>query len=947
MDPKRIVGIGASANGLEAINEFFDNIPDDTGMAFVIIQHLSPDFKSLMDHLLVKHTSMPVKVIQEDIRPEPNHIYLIPSESNIVIERGVIKRVDRTNHTVNLPVDIFFHSLGLDQGDHSVGVILSGASTDGSRGTRTIKEAGGLVLVQDPETTSFDGMPQATIDLGIADLVLPPFSLAKELVRIINKPQLLPPKQETPDDGISEEILHKILDRVAEVTNVDFTEYRTGTLVRRTEKRMHLNNIYKIEDYYYRLLEDEEECRGLFKEFLIGVTRFFRDKEAFESLRKNVLPEIIARTSPNQEIRIWVAGCASGEEAYSIGILLKEYLEEKRTKRHFKIFATDVDKDAINFASEGNYSSNIAADVDAVLLDKYFTHRHNRYIVQKFLRENIVFAAHDALQDPPFIHMDLISCRNMPIYLNPKMQQNLYRNFQFALNYGGYLFLGPSETVGSTKKAFELIDNKWKIYKNISAIKLGHMPGHRQFYRDRKYNSEESRYFTPDYTAYTKISESTFSGILAQRFAPRAMFVNENQEILYLNGDFDELLQFPKGMKLNLTEVIGDNDNLIFLNGIRKVEENNTPVVYRNIPFRKKSKEFILDLKFERFNPKELNALPLYLIEFHIKGESEQKVDPDAEEVNLEDYKDERLLTLEHELQKVRLERQSLFEQLETANEELQSSNEELLASNEELQSTNEELQSLNEELYTVNTELQSKIEELTIIHTDTNNLLKSTEIGTIFLDPHLRIRKFTPPMQQQFHLLHSDIGRPITHFTNSFKGADIYTDIKKVLEDLHKIERQVTDTEGNLFLMRILPYRTESNVINGVVITFVNLNNLQEAMVENEESNRKFRALFEHASEQFIITDRKGIILEVNFPIKNFLTKNAIGKNIIDQVGTAAKADFEKAIDHAVEKGKTTTLKHKLNPPGADQLSLSTKIAPIVMNGKLKYLVVITSNKV
>ncbi|MEK7255171.1 MAG: chemotaxis protein CheB, partial [Bacteroidota bacterium] len=350
--PIRIVGIGASAKGLEAINEFFENIPPDTGLAFVVVQHLSPDFKSLMSELLPKHAHLPVDVVKDDVKLEANHIYLIPSEANLIIEQGIVKRVERKpSHTVNLPVDLFFHSLGVDQGEKAVGIVLSGASADGSRGVRTIKEAGGLVLVQDPETTEFDSMPLSVISLGVADLVLPPFALAKELVRIVSKKNGASDKPLPLTDRQNSDFLSKILNRVAEVTGVDFNEYRTGTLIRRVEKRMHLIGGADLESYSQLLLENEQECHSLFKEFLIGVTRFFRDRDAFESLKKNVLREIITSKEPQKDIRVWIPGCSTGEEAYSIAIALSECLEEMRQRRSFKIFASDVDYVAIIFAA--------------------------------------------------------------------------------------------------------------------------------------------------------------------------------------------------------------------------------------------------------------------------------------------------------------------------------------------------------------------------------------------------------------------------------------------------------------------------------------------------------------------------------------------------------------------------------------------------------------------
>ncbi|MEK7258117.1 MAG: CheR family methyltransferase, partial [Bacteroidota bacterium] len=617
-------------------------------------------------------------------------------------------------------------------------------------------------------------------------------------------------------------------------------------------------------------------------------------------------------------------------------------LEEMRLQRSFKIFATDVDKEAINFAAEAIYPENIAADVEPHLLDRYFQQRNNSYQVQKTLRERVVFAAHDALQDPPFIHMDLISCRNMPIYLNPQMQQNLFRNFQFALNFNGYLFLGPSETVGASKKAFELVDSKWKIYKNVSPTKLGHITGNRQYFRERAYAADGEQHNAPFAGQLHRGLELIFTTILAQRYAPRAVFVNENLEILHLNGDFDELLQFPRVTKMMLPEVIGENDDLIFRNGIRKVEKTGKPMIYKNIPFRKRDKNFRLDLLFEKCSPKELNGVNIFLIEFRITGENKpDRSSQTPEEISLDKYKDERLVTLELELQKVRLEKQSLIEQLETTNEELQSSNEELLAANEELQSTNEELQSLNEELYTVNSELQSKIDELTEVHNDTNNLLKSTEIGTIFLDMGLRIRKCTPALQEQFHLLDSDVGRPITHFTNAFNGTNIYEDIQKVLKDLSIIERRVTDNEGNRYLMRILPYYTEENVINGAVVTFVNINKLLMGVVEMEESEQKFKTLFEHSYNQIALVDGQGIVLSYNFHLDG-CPGWKVGKPLLKFLLPENRPMFQEALSKVKDGNGITSLVHRNREKGKDYW-FTTRFAPVFLQNQVQSVALIT----
>lgn len=900
----RIVGIGASAGGLEAIYEFFENMPNDSGLSFVVIQHLSPDFKSLMDELLTKHTRMPVSVIKGNTTPKPNHIYLIPSKKNVTIEDGVIKPIDRfPSSVINLPIDVFFQALGKDLKENAIGVILSGSGTDGSRGMRTIKEAGGLTMVQDPETAQFRSMPEAAISVGLADSVLPPFALAKELARISqtslkNKITIIDTTQDE-----NESYLNKILSRITELSGVDFKEYRKGTLIRRTEKRMFINNFYDLEDYYYFLLDNEEEGQILFKEFLIGVTRFFRDKTAFDLLKDKVIPEIVNSKPVNVPIRIWVPGCSTGEEAYSIAMLFIEYLSEHKLNKGFKIFASDIDKEAIAFASAGIYHNHIVADVSNERLSKYFSSEQNVFTVRKVVREKIVFAHHDALKDPPFIHMDLISCRNMLIYLNTKVQQNLLANFQFALNYEGFLMLGPSESIGTLKPAFQVLNSKWNIFQNISKQKVGDIfhKKHREKKRSDVYYADKNQ-SDYDTNLLYKDLEMTFPTMLAERYAPLALFVNEQFDIRYINGDFGPILYLPNRFaKFNLLEMIGDNDPLIFKNGLRKVQETNQPNKYTNMFLKKGNKTLNLDIVFEQQKGSDFNE-SLYLILFYLKGEV--KENEKMEVVKVDSYLEERLQTMEKELREAKRQKQNLVEQLETTNEELQSSNEELLAANEELQSTNEELQSVNEELYTVNTELQSKIEELITVNSDMNNLLKSTDIGTIFLDMGLRIRKFTPALRDQFNLIESDIGRPITNFTNAFNDTQIYQDIRDVLKTLNTHEREIINRDGVHFLMRILPYRTDDNRVDGVVLTFTNIEELHKATSKLKLSGSLYRAVFNNTIEHITLVTPDLNIEDVNFLPPGY-TRNAVLGGHVNRLWPSYKEGKIKQIIHEIANKK------------------------------------------
>ena len=885
-----VVGIGASAGGLEAINEFFDHISPNTGMAFIVIQHLSPDFKSLMDELLAKHTKMPINVVREKTPVEPNHIYLISKDSNLVLKDGFIMPVVRQNrHIINLPIDEFFHSLGESHQERAIGIILSGTGTDGSRGISTIKEAGGLVFVQTPESAQFDGMPRTALDTGLADNVLPPYAIAQTLINLVKSKQSGYLMFLNPENEQVQDIFLAILADVKHRVGVDFDEYRRTTLYRRIEKRMFLTHHDTIAAYAVYLKDNAVEIDNLYKEFLIGVTRFFRDTEAFDLLSTEVIAPLLRKKSPKEPIRIWIPSCSTGEEVYSVAILIQEYLTQHSLNRNYKIFASDLDAHAISIAGSGVYKKNIINDVGINYASKYFSENINgELVISKNIRDKIVFTVHDALNDPPFINLDLISCRNFMIYLKVEIQQRLLTSFQFALNFKGYLFLGPSESLGGVKVAFQPINERWNIFQNISSTKLrpsSVRTKERHGLKVSKALPQVREKIHRSFTSFTS-SEDMYSNWLLRHFAPICLFVDEELDVLYINGDAESLLSFPKGpSNFNLVNMLEEDELLVFKNGIRKTIENQKNNIYKGITFKKRDKAYKVNLKFQPTKVKQLEG-PSILIEIDIVREgiaNEGKHDLVVADEST--YQKERLRTLELELRQIKSEKQILVERLETTNEELQSSNEELLAANEELQSTNEELQSVNEELYTVNSELQGKVGELTIANNDMDNLLKATGIGTIFIDGNLNIRKFTPAVKEQFKLMASDIGRPITSFVNSFSKEKIYEDFKQVLKNSKKIEREVTDENGKSYLMRLLPYRLDKDKTDGVVASFVDLSDLKKATEEARHLAQLFQAIFHHAETHIAVLNEKYEVADINYlpPGFNLTKKEVIGKNIID----------------------------------------------------------------
>ncbi|MEO1053653.1 MAG: CheR family methyltransferase [Bacteroidota bacterium] len=821
VDQFPIVGIGASAGGLEALQELFDNMPSNPGMAFVIVQHLSPDFKSMMVELLSKHTEMEVRTAEDDMPVGINSIYLIPIRKNITIKNRRLRLQDKDKTEVlNLPTDIFFNSLGNDIEDKAIGVILSGTGTDGSRGIKMIKEEGGVIMAQDPDSAKFDGMPRSAIATGLVDTIMTPAQMAVELVSYAKNRQLRK-IDEIDEFSSADSIYFRILKLVRTLTEIDFTAYKRQTISRRMEKFLSVNNFSNLKDFHDHLVDNPDMVRSLCKEFLIGVTSFFRDKLAFASVRKNIIGNLIENGQFSDELRIWVAGCSTGEEAYSMAIMLDEYITEKKLKVNYKIFATDIDKEAIETASLGTYYKHSISELPEERIKQYFTQSGNQYLIRKEIREKMVFAQHNLIKDPPFIRMDLISCRNMLIYIDSQIQKKILLNFQFALKPRGYLFLGPSESLGEFDDNFEVIDSKWKLYRaQTQGIKVTPLIGTGG--SDSKYIPQYSRHGgVPTRSRVAGVEK--FESILVNALAPSCILIDETCEVQYLTGNMDSYLTNllkRKRISTNLLDMVDETIAVAVRNAVRRLISKKEPLIYKNLVLHQQDGVQHIDLKVARVDDREQK---FFIVEFL---EKEQSDDQPVEIENFlgQDVVKERIENLEAELLTTKRELQITIEELETTNEELQASNEELLASNEEMQSTNEELQSVNEELYTVNTELQNKNQELLDVNNDINNLLESTDLGTIFLDERLNIRKFTPPVREHFNIMETDIGRPINHFTNNLHYDNIIEDARNVLDHLKTLEREIQSDGDRHFLMRLTPFQTDKRKIEGVVITFVDI---------------------------------------------------------------------------------------------------------------------------
>uniref|UniRef100_A0A7C4RRK6 PAS domain S-box protein n=1 Tax=Desulfatirhabdium butyrativorans TaxID=340467 RepID=A0A7C4RRK6_9BACT len=866
--PSYYVGIGASAGGLEAIESFFMNMPSNSGLAFIVVQHLSPDYKSLMVELLSKKTEMAVHRAEDGLLVQPNQIYLIPPKKNLTIFHGklLLKDQEPSRSTINLPIDIFLRSLAEDQAERAIAVILSGTGSDGTRGVRAIKENGGMVMIQSPESARFDGMPRAAISTGVADFVLSPEDMPAQLMAFIEHPYGFSAKRSetilNDEDG-----LNRIFAELRSRTQVDFTYYKPSTITRRIERRMTVNQIDDLQDYVAFLYAHPGEVMTLYRELLIGVTSFFRDPEAMNELADNYLPKILL-SKTHSEIRFWVAGCSTGEEAYTIAILAREVMEREKISRDVKIFATDIDKNAIVSAGNGVYPESIAADLTPKLLGKYFYRKGDDYQIARHIREMVVFAQHNLVKDPPFTNIELISCRNLLIYLQPVLQKKALEMFHYSLNPDGILFLGTSETVGEMIDCFEPLHARWKIFRSkgkgrglpsdfvpvrggagtiANRVSLGH---------------ERRRVTDPEEVGVLR----RFLELVSMHFIPLSLIVNEAMQIVHIVGNTEGYLIVPSGkVDFDIPRMAVKDIAIPLATGIQKVFRTREPIVYSNI--RMKHKDGIRNVTM-RILPMPLRKGqdPMVAVFF---SENIEKDASDGETASatydIGEEARQRIQDLEQELQIARENLQATIEELETSNEELQATNEELLASNEELQSTNEELQSTNEELYTVNTEYQNKILELTELQNDVDNLLTSSRIGTLLLDENLDIRKYSPEISRLFHVLETDIGRNISHLAHRILDFDPVKAAGKVQRSERPMEQEVRTEDGTWYLVRILPYRIGANRYSGIVMTFVDISQLKKTTEALRETRTRYRALFETMAQGVVYQDRDGHIIDAN----------------------------------------------------------------------------------
>ncbi|MDP3879414.1 MAG: chemotaxis protein CheB [Dehalococcoidales bacterium] len=816
-----VVGIGASAGGLEALTDFLGKVPADIGMAFVLIQHLAPSQPSRLTELLGRVSSIPVHEVAENTRVEPDNVYVIPPGKDMIIrDRTLWLQLQPVRPSLAHGIDIFFHSLAEDVGEQAVAIILSGTASDGTDGAKAVKARHGLVIVQDPESAKYDGMPRAAIDAGVADYVLKPEVMADQLIKYQRKSsrQREATREAMEKDDTS---LRNILSLVRARTGRDFSGYKVSSITRRIERRMSVNRIETSEEYLRFLQEHPSEIEELMKDFLINVTAFFRDREAFVALKKEI-GKILSAKPEGSSVRAWIPGCSTGEEAYSLAMLLVENAEESKRRYDLQIFGTDLDTDTITFARAGLYPETIAPDVGEERLEQFFTRSGASYHVKKNIREKLIFAVHDLVSDPPYSRMDIVSVRNLLIYFDTDLQKKIIPRLHYSLNEGGLLFLGTAETIGETPDLFTTVDSKWRIYR----------PVHKQGAPHAIFTGQPALGEITDASALPLPVAKPPAGPTSEQILlealPPSIIVNRDYKVIYTHGNTGKYLHLPEGNpSSDLLGMIDTDLRLALTTALHEASQEQKEVCREGLRVKHNGETQSVKLKVR----------PLSKLAGSMIVTFEDLHRPRRRKVKGETLTEAQRREMEQELQTTRETLRGTIEELETANEELRSANEEYMSTNEELRSANEELEtsreelrSVNEELTTVNTEREKKIEELTDVSDDMRNLLNSTAIATIFLDEKLRIRRFTPAATTLFNFISTDVGRPVEDISSRLKADGMSVVARRVLETLVPVEQDVQTEDGRWYSMRVHPYRTSDNSIEGVVASFIDINQVKAA---------------------------------------------------------------------------------------------------------------------
>ncbi len=901
-----IVGIGASAGGLETLQLFFSRMPSEANIAFVIIQHLSPNFKSIMASLLAKYTRMTVREIEDGMTLAKNRVYLNPPNKNVAIfNRTLHLMAPVKSSAINMPIDFFFRSLSEDQKEKAIGIIVSGTASDGTLGVKAIKGEGGMVMAQDPDTAKYDGMPRSAIGTGMVDFILAVEKMPDALISYAKHPFLKSPGKINISQSNIQHQLQKVFSLIRSTTGHDFSQYKQTTIRRRIERRLAVHQIDKLADYIIYMQKNPLEIDALFKDLVIGVTSLFRDPEAYRVIEEQVLPPLLHAKHSDDPLRCWVVGCSTGEEAYSLAVIVAEAMEKLRKHLNVQIFATDIDETAIENARRGCFPDSIAADVSKARIDQFFTKEDGAFRIKKQIRDMVVFSLQSIIKDPPFSRLDLVSCRNLMIYMDHSLQKKIIPLFHYTLNPQGVLFLGTSETIGEYTDLFQPLNAKWKIFTRKESLREGTIDYPNKSTLGGPVHLEPDGPMSLPVT--TDIQAVTEKAILSE-LSPTGVLIDDNHEILQFVGQTEKFLGVPTGkpsfniikmarqdLKYKLTSALHQavrDKKRVDCEGVR-VNTNNTvcmvdisirPVTAVGLP------PGLLLVIFEEKAPSCLPDEPPG------KASAAKKIDPSVHQ-------------LEQELQSTHEYLQATIEELETSNEELKSNNEEMQSVNEELQSTNEELetskeelQSTNEELATVNSELQSKVNELSKTSDDMNNLLAATEIASIFMDTHLNIKRYTPAAARLIQLIPTDIGRPLSDLATSFPGVDLADHATTVLNDLNTLETEILSEDGRWYALKVLPYRTGENVIAGVVVTVMDIHQVKHA-----EKIRRLAIVLEDANDAITVRDFKGRILAWNNGAARMYgwTEIEAQKMTIDELIPRQRRKAEHAFMDKLKKGE------------------------------------------
>lgn len=921
-----IVGVGASAGGLTAFEEFFSGMPADAepGMAFVLVQHLAPDHKSILSELIRRYTRMAVYEVEDGIEVKPNCAYIIPPNRDMALLNGSLHLLEQTKvRGQRLPIDFFFRSLAQDQHERAICIVLSGSGSDGSLGVREVKGEGGMVMAQTPESTEYDSMPRSAIATGMVDYVLPPVAMPVRLIAYaghVLSPKGLPAVV-LPDNH--DDALKKVCILLRSETGHDFSQYKRNTISRRIERRMAIHQIDKLLSYVRYIQQTPAELQALFRDLLIGVTSFFRDPDTFALVEKQAIPRLFEGKSAGSTIRVWIPGCSTGEEAYSLAILLMEQMQALKKQFHLQVFATDIDSKSIEQARSGIYPVSIAADLTPERLKRFFTlsPEGSSYRILKGLREIMIFSEQDLIKDPPFSRIDLISCRNLLIYLNADLQKRLIRQFHYSLNSGGMLFLGTSESIGDAVDLFFSLERQSKLYLRkddpyaLNATETGWVPLRK---------TEEllsplplSRLPVDKKQLLRELNDRT----LLEHIAAFSVLVNERGDIFYIQGRSGPYLELSAGVSnLNILPMAREGLQRDLTIALHKAVAQNKPVLQPGVRVKTNGgfSRVNLTVRPVVHDPASVVEQRLFLVILEELPAAEPVSTAEAVPGSgAEAGADLRLVALRHELQAKEEYLQTTIEELQTSNEELMSTNEEMQSVNEELQATNEELetskeelQSVNEELATVNSELQTKVSDLSQTTNDMSNLLSGTGIATLFVDLKLHVKRFTPAVSSIISLIPSDVGRPVGQIVTKLVGyTGLLAEIKEVLDTLVPIEREVQAESGAWYMMRIRPYRTLENVIEGGVLSFFDITEIVTAreMLKQANSLIRLAVVTRDAHDAIIMQDLDGRILAWNPSAERmygYCEAESLAMNIRDII-PAELRDDEFAIQRQFARGE------------------------------------------